>query len=83
MGRPAEVTAEVTIISGDALKAPPTRTGTSSQGHWPAAELPFPLAASKEAARPQRLPGREARDADRLPLSSKDASGVSSLCQAL
>lgn len=83
MGRPAEVTAGVTIISGDALKAPPTRTGTSSRGHWPAAELPLPLASGKEAARPQGLPGGEARDADRLPLSSKDTGGVSSHCQAL
>lgn len=80
MGRPAEVTAEVTTISGMLLKP-----------HPPGQEQPveatgLQLSSGKEAARPQGLPGGEAgeaRDADRLPLSSKDAGGVSSHCQAL
>lgn len=77
MGRPAEVMAEVMIISGDALKAPPTRTGTSGQATG------LQLSSGKEAPRPQGLAGGEARDADRLPLSSKDAGGVSGHCQTL
>lgn len=77
MGRPAEVTAEVTTISGMLLKPHPP-----GQEH-PVEATGLQLSSGKEAARPQGLPGGEARDADRLPLSTKDAGGVSSHCQAL
>lgn len=77
MGR----TTQVTINSGVAIRGLPPSPDIHTEGfggHRAAAELHLCKVKRLPAAAESCVPRREARDADRSPLTSKDAGGVSS-----